>query len=74
MILFSCHKRKQKRRNHNGKYVKLRIFLLENGIKDKDVAKLIGVNASTFSKKINNKKTDFNLKEVRKIESVKKFL
>ncbi len=33
------------------KYVKLRIFLLENGIKDKDVAKLIGVNASTFSKK-----------------------
>lgn len=49
------------------KYVKLRIFLLENGIKDKDVAKLIGVNASTFSKKINNKKTDFNLKEVRKI-------
>lgn len=49
------------------KYVKLRIFFLENGIKDKDVAKLIGVNTSTFSKKINNKKTDFNLKEVRKI-------
>ncbi len=49
-------------------YTKLRIFLLENGIKNKEVAKLLEIDDSTFSRKISKKtKTDFNLDEVRKI-------
>lgn len=49
-------------------YVRLKQFLIEKGIKNKDVAFKLGMSEGNFSKKINNKKgADFNLIQVRKI-------
>lgn len=53
-------------------YLKFRTFLLENQIKSKDVAQLLGIDEAAFSKKINRKvyngiRADFSLNEVRKI-------
>ena len=49
-------------------YIRLKQFLIERNIKNKDVASQIGISESSFSKKINTKKgSDFNLNQVRKI-------
>lgn len=48
-------------------YVKLKQFMIEHNIKSKDMAELLGLNESVFSKKINMKGSDFNLNEVRKL-------
>lgn len=46
-------------------YVKLKQFMLEKKIKSKDMAKILGISKSLFSKKVNQKGSDFNLNEVR---------
>lgn len=49
-------------------YVRLKQFLIERKIKNKEVALQLGMSAGNFSKKINNKKNaDFNLNQVRRI-------
>lgn len=48
--------------NHYGKF---KAFLAENNIKHSEVADLIGVTNSTFSKKINRNNADFNANELR---------
>ncbi|MFZ8015666.1 helix-turn-helix domain-containing protein [Fusobacterium watanabei] len=48
-------------------YIKLKQFMLEKKIKSKDMAKILGISKSLFSKKINRKGSDFNLNEVRTI-------
>ena len=48
-------------------YLKLKQFMLEKNIKNKDMAKILGINEAVFSKKINMKGSDFNLNEVRKL-------
>lgn len=48
-------------------YLKLRQFMLEKNIKNKDMAKILGIKESVFSKKINMKGSDFNSNEVRKL-------
>lgn len=49
-------------------YIRLKQFLIERNIKNKDIASQIGISESSFSKKINTKKgSDFNLNQVRKI-------
>lgn len=47
--------------------MKLKLFLVENKILYKDVAQLIGVSESSFSRKINAKGEDFSLKQVKTI-------
>ena len=42
-------------------YVKLKQFMIEHNIKSKDMAELLGLNESVFSKKINMKGSDFKL-------------
>lgn len=44
-------------------YLKFKMFLLENDIKHKDVAKLLGINPALFSQKINKKNSNFSLDE-----------
>lgn len=46
-------------------YVELKKYLTENNIKHKEVADLIGVDSSAFSKKINKKAGDFSIEEAR---------
>ncbi len=48
-------------------YFKFRAFLDENGIKQVDVAKVLGVTKVTVNKKINGTGGDFSLPELRKI-------
>ena len=49
-------------------YIRLKQFLIEKGLKNKDVALKLGMSESNFSRKINNKKgADFSLIQVRKI-------
>ena len=48
-------------------YLKLKGFLVENQIKSQDVAKLLNVTETTFSKKINRNGQDFNAGEIRKM-------
>lgn len=48
-------------------YVKLRQFMIENKIKSKNMAEILGIDESLFSKKINQNGSDFNLNEVRKL-------
>ena len=48
-------------------YMKLKLFLVENKILYKEVAELIGVSKSSFSRKINAKGEDFSLKQVKVI-------
>lgn len=48
-------------------YLKLKQFMLERNIKNKDMSKVLGIKESVFSKKINMKGSDFNLNEVRKL-------
>lgn len=44
-------------------YLKFKMFLLENDIKHKDVAKLLDINPALFSQKINKKNSNFSLDE-----------
>ena len=46
-------------------YLKLKGFLAENQIKSQDVAKLLDLTETTFSKKINRNGQDFNAEEIR---------
>ena len=46
-------------------YVKLRQFMIEKKIKSKDMANILGISKSSFSKKINQNGSDFNLNEIR---------
>lgn len=48
-------------------YNKFKGFMVENDIKQEEVADLIGVTRSTFNTKLNRNGLDFSLKEVRKI-------
>lgn len=48
-------------------YLKLKMYLLENDIKHKDVAKLLGITPALFSQKINKNKSNFTLDEASKI-------
>ena len=45
-------------------YLKLKGYLAEKGIKHKDVAKLLGINESNFSRKINKNGEDFTKNQV----------
>lgn len=47
------------------KYVKFKQFLVENDIKRKDIAKLLGISLTLTSSKLNTKKDDFTLKQIR---------
>lgn len=48
-------------------YFKLKAYLVENNIKQNEVAKYLDMNKSTFSRKLNRKYGDFTIEEVRKI-------
>ena len=49
-------------------YIRLKQFLIEKNIKNKDVARKLGISEGNFSRKINNRKgADFNLTQVRDI-------
>lgn len=49
----------------NGGYQKLKAWFVEMGIGQAEVAKLLGVDRSTFNSKLNRNNADFNLEEVR---------
>lgn len=46
-------------------YLKLKAYLVENNIKQKDVAEKLGITATSFNSKIHRNGQDFTLKEVR---------
>lgn len=46
-------------------YAKFKGYLAENEIKNKEVAQLLGVTETTFSKKINRKGQDFTADQIR---------
>ena len=46
-------------------YNKFKGFMVENNIKQEEVANLIGVTRSTFNTKLNRNGLDFSLEEVR---------
>lgn len=46
-------------------YVKLKAFLVENSVKQGDIAKEMGLDRSTFNSKLNKNGSDFSLSEVR---------
>lgn len=46
-------------------YLKLKGYMAENQIKSQDVAKLLNLTDTTFSKKINRNGQDFNAEEIR---------
>ncbi|MBW8380995.1 MAG: helix-turn-helix transcriptional regulator [Youngiibacter sp.] len=48
-------------------YSKYKVFLSDNGIRYKDEACYLGIDASTFSQKINRTKSDFTFDEVKAI-------
>lgn len=49
------------------KHLKLKALMIENGLTQADMSKILGINASTFSKKINGKK-DFTITEIETIK------
>lgn len=49
------------------KYSKLKGFLVEKNIKQKDVAELLNMTISTFNKKLNGTGADFTMQEARLI-------
>lgn len=51
-------------------YLKFKTYLLENGIKHKEIADIINVKPSTFSNKINKIGSNFSLDEASLICSV----
>lgn len=46
-------------------YGKLKGFMAENGIKNKDMAELLGITETSFSSKINKKGQDFTAEQMR---------
>ena len=46
-------------------YLKLKGFLVENNIKQKVVADMLGISVPTFNKKLNGTAGDFSVKEAR---------
>lgn len=48
-------------------YNKIKAFLVENGIKQKDVADLLGILPNTVSKKLNGFGGDFSLGDAQKL-------
>lgn len=47
--------------------LKLKKYMLENDIKQKDLADVLGITQSLFSQKINENRSSFSLEEVRKL-------
>ena len=52
-------------RDKKNGYRKLMAYFVVNGITQGEVAKLLGINRSTFNSKLHRKKADFTLSEVR---------
>ena len=50
-------------------YNKIKAFLVENGIKHKDVAELLDMTPNTISKKLNGFGGDFTLSEVKRLHN-----
>ena len=50
-------------------YNKIKAFLVENGIKHKDVAKILDMAPNTISKKLNGFGGDFTLSEAKQLHS-----
>jgi transcriptional regulator with XRE-family HTH domain len=48
-------------------YTKFKAFLVENNIKQEEVAKLLGKSKSALNQNINGTGGDFSVKELRKI-------
>lgn len=48
-------------------YNKLKGYLIENDIKQEEVANLLGITRTTFNTKLNRNGLDFSLSEVRKL-------
>ena len=48
-------------------YTKLKAYFIEKGLRQKEVAKELGIGRATLNCKINRKKADFTLNEVRKL-------
>lgn len=48
-------------------YTKLKSYFIEKGSRQKEVAKELGIGRATLNCKINRKKADFTLNEVRKL-------
>lgn len=48
-------------------YGKLKGFMDEHGIKNKDMAELLGITEVSFSAKINQKNQDFTVEQIRTI-------
>ena len=48
-------------------YYKFKGYLAENNIKQKDVAVLINMSSSTFSKKLSGKGSDFSIQDLKEI-------
>lgn len=48
-------------------YYKFKGYLAENNIKQKDVALLINMNQSSFSKKLSGKGADFSIQDLKEI-------
>lgn len=57
-----------KKRNHEP-YIKFKAFLIENGIKQGELAKKLGKSVSALNQNINGTGGDFNLRELRYISS-----
>ena len=53
--------------NKQNGYLKLKAYIVENGIKQSDVADLLDLSRSAFNSKLNRNKADFTLKQVRLI-------
>ena len=52
------------------RYINLKVYLTKKGIKQAEVAKMIGMKPSRFSQKINRNKSDFTIEEASAICSV----
>lgn len=48
-------------------YNEFKGYLASNNIKHKDVAKMLGITHTTFSKKINRSNADFTSDEIRQL-------
>ncbi|WP_437829023.1 helix-turn-helix domain-containing protein [Niallia taxi] len=55
---------KEAKRRHEP-YVKLKAFLVENAIKQREIADLLGKSTSAFNQNLNGTGGDFSLDEVR---------
>lgn len=50
-----------------GIYNKFKGYLVENNIKQKEVAELLEISVPTFNKKLNGTGSDFSIQDLRKI-------